>query len=171
MVPTIAVLLKIAHGLGRRPSEFLEDESPLVEVVHVSAAERRVHSDGADGTIERLAADIIDQRFECFRVEHAPGGSMGQVPIHFDGEQLIIGLDGELTVTIAEQAYVVRAGDSLHWKARLPHSWRNEGREVARFLIVGTLPQGMRGIMRAPSRATPEESRESDANEVAGRGA
>jgi transcriptional regulator with XRE-family HTH domain len=169
MVPTIAVLLKIAHGLGRRPSEFLDDEAPHVEVVHVRAADRRMYSDGGGGTVERLSYDVIDQRFEAFRVEHAPGGSMGQVPIHFDGEQLILGLSGELTVTIADTRYVVRAGDSLHWKARLPHSWVNEGAEPARFVIIGTLPQGMRGLLRAPTRVPVDTDATSSETEDAGR--
>jgi len=158
MVPTIAVLLKIAHGLGRRPSEFLDDETPHVEVVHIRAAERRVHSDGGSGSVERLSADVIDPQLEAYRVEHLPGGSMGKVPIHFDGEQLIVVLSGALTLTIADQTHVVRAGDSIHWKARLPHSWKNESSEPARFIIVGTLPQGMRGVLRGRRRSGGEDA-------------
>jgi len=149
MVPSIAVLLKIAHGLGRRPSEFLDEHAERVEVVHTRAADRRRYPDGSGGRIERIAADVVEQRLDAFRVEHQPGASMGPVPIHFDGEGLILGLAGELTVTIADDRYVVQAGDSLHWKARLPHSWANESDAPTTFLIVGTLPQDMRRLIHA----------------------
>lgn len=148
MVPSIAVLLKIAHGLGRRPSEFLDEHSAEVEVVLTRAADRRRYPDGHGGRIERMAADVIDPALDAFRVDHLPGGSMGPVPIRFDGEQLIVMLAGELVVTIADERHVVRAGDSLHWKARLPHSWTNESSETASFLIIGTLPRDMRRILR-----------------------
>lgn len=148
MVPTIAVLLKIAQGLGRRPSEFLDDQSVQREAVHSRGAERRRHPDGSGGTVERLGADLIDPRFDAYRVEHAPGGSIGQVPIHFEGEQLILGLAGELTVTIGEDEYAVGSGDALHWKAGLAVTWINDGREPARFMIAGTLPGDMRNVLR-----------------------
>ena len=153
MVPTIGVLLKIAHGLRRRPSEFLDEQGTQLEVVHLPATKRRRHPDGSGGRVERLAADLIDPRFDAYRVEHAPGGSMGRIPIHFHGEQLILGLAGELTVTIDARRYLVQPGDTLHWKAHLPHFWANEGTEPARFLIAGTLPEDMRGVMRMQAPA------------------
>jgi quercetin dioxygenase-like cupin family protein len=142
------VLLKIAQGLGRRPSEFLDEQNSHCEAAHNAEARRRKHTDGNGATIERLSADLVDQRFDVYRVEHVPGSSMGQVPIHFDGEQLILGLSGELTVSIDGQHHPVGPGDTLHWKVDLPVSWRNDGDEPARFLVVGTLPQDMRGVLR-----------------------
>jgi len=41
MVPTIAVLLKIAHGLGRRPSEFVQRDSNELSVVHLTPSDAR----------------------------------------------------------------------------------------------------------------------------------
>jgi transcriptional regulator with XRE-family HTH domain len=157
MVPSIAVLLKIAHGLGRRPSEFLDEHAERVEVVHTRADDRRRYPDGSGGKIERMAADVVDQRLDAFRVEHLPGTSMGPVPIRFDGEGLILGLAGELTVTIADDRYLVQPGDSLHWKARLPHSWANESDTPASFLIIGTLPRDMRRLLQ-PTGAQPVEA-------------
>lgn len=157
MVPSIAVLLKIAHGLGRRPSEFLDEHAARVEVVHTRATERRRYPDGSGGKIERMAADVVDQRLDAFRVEHLPGASMGPVPIRFDGEGLIVGLAGELTVTIADERYLVQTGDSLHWKAKLPHSWANESDAPTSFLIIGTLPQDMRRLLQPASAPTTQD--------------
>jgi len=147
MVPTIAVLLKIAHGLGRRPAEFVEDDGDSLDVVHLTRSARQTLPDGNGGQLERIAGDLVDPACEAWRVTHPPGGGIER-PIRFDGEQLLLCERGNLTVTIDDDRYVLSTGDTLHWKARRPHTWLNESDEPVQFLIVGTLPAGMRGIFK-----------------------
>jgi len=155
MVPTIAVLLKIAHGLGRRPAEFVEDDEDPTEVVHQPKGERQVFPDGRGGHIERVGGELIDPAVEAWRVVHAPGGGVDR-PIRFDGEQLILCESGSLTVTIDETRYELSAGSTLHWKAQLPHTWSNESDAPVQFLVIGTLPKGMRGLFKG--RSLPVEA-------------
>ncbi|MBW2232046.1 MAG: helix-turn-helix transcriptional regulator [Deltaproteobacteria bacterium] len=150
MVPTIAVLLKIAHGLGRRPAEFVEDDGDGFEVVHQQQGERQTFPDGKGGQIERIGGDLVDPACEAWRVVHPPGGGIDR-SIRFDGEQLMLCESGTLTVTVDDTRYELSAGATLHFKARLAHSWSNEGDEPVQFLIIGTLPRGMRGLFSTPS--------------------
>ncbi len=55
MIPSLAVLLKLAHGLGRPIAEMLADDVAEIEVFHSRACERE--SVSGDGTlvVERLS--------------------------------------------------------------------------------------------------------------------
>ncbi len=49
---------------------------------------------------------------------------------------------GEIDIDeIGDQRFVLRVGDSLHFKSNLPHSWRNSGKRAARMIVVGSMPR------------------------------
>ena len=148
MVPSVAVLLKVAHGLGRRPTELIHAGDGEQVVSHQSAGER--DRAGSDETlhIERLSGDIVDPALEMWRVTLWPGASSGKAPIRYEGEELVLCEKGRVSFRVGESAYELAAGDTLHFKARVPHSWRNESRGVARFTVVGTLPAKLRALLR-----------------------
>ena len=83
-----------------------------------------------------------------WRVTLHRGNSSGRGPIRSDGEALIVCEQVCLTVRVGEDEHVLRTGDSIHFKARTPHSWRNKGRSVARFTITGTLPKEMLSFLQ-----------------------
>ena len=39
------------------------------------------------------------------------------------GEELVIVLEGEMAFTIDGERYELEAGDSIHFRTALPHSW------------------------------------------------
>jgi len=143
MVPTVAVLLKLARGLGRRPGELIHDGADDVEVVHLRPAERHPVGVKAWMLVERLSGDLVDNQIEVWRVTHQPGSGSGDVLRH-GGEIWILVEAGELTVTLGDKMYHLQTGDSLHFKASHDHAWKNESEDSVRFLIVGTLPKELR---------------------------
>ena len=159
MVPTIAVVLKIARGLGRRSSELVHDGTDGLPVVHQKPEERIPIE--VEGVVRayRLVGDLIDPTLEAWRVSHSPGTGIGAQDIHFDGEILLLGERGRLDVTIDDTLYVIEPGDSLHFKASLAHGWKNNGESTAAFIVVGTLSQAMRSILgdRLSRRDVPVE--------------
>jgi len=137
MVPTITTLLKLAAALGRPIGFFVDDAEWAGPVgVHLRAADRPVapadwapSADGVDaGAIavpsERLRAGAVWARIE-------PGGSSGDARSVRSGEELVLVVDGSLTVDIAGEVYRLEQGDSLQFPADRPHSWRNTGRRAA----------------------------------------
>lgn len=143
MVPTVAVLLKLARGLGRRPGELIHDGADDVEVVHLRPAERHPVGVKARMLVERLSGDLVDNQLEVWRVTHQPGSGSGDVLRH-GGEIWLLIEAGELAVTLGGKAYRLQAGDSFHFKASHDHSWKNEAADPVRFLVVGTLPKELR---------------------------
>jgi transcriptional regulator with XRE-family HTH domain len=147
MIPSIAVLLKLANGLGRRPTEIIEDAEYDDAVAVMRTADREPI--GLEGriTVERLSGDLLDPVLEMWRVTIHPDMSSGRRPIRNDGEALIVCEKGRLTVQVGDEEYVLGAGDALHFKANIPHSWRNQGRSAARFTITGTLSREIRSVL------------------------
>jgi quercetin dioxygenase-like cupin family protein len=49
------------------------------------------------------------------------------------GEELVIVHEGAMEFTVDGQLYELGEGDSIHFRTRLPHSWRNPTDEPARL--------------------------------------
>lgn len=148
MIPSLAVVLKIARGLGRRPAELVNDGDGDLEVVHQRARARRPVGVDDRMLLERLSGDLLDPALEMWRVTLHPGVSSGE-PLRYEGEELVVCEKGAVTFRVGEQEFVLRAGDTLHLKARAPHTWRNDGDAVARFTVTGTLPHRFRAALQS----------------------
>ncbi len=74
--------------------------------------------------------------------------SSGHQAIEYDGEEIVICESGEVTFCLGEQEFTLATGDSLHFKASIPHFWRNDGATPARFTLTGTLPKKFRAALR-----------------------
>jgi quercetin dioxygenase-like cupin family protein len=85
-------------------------------------------SSTADVIVELLSADPSDKKIQPYRLVCQPGASRDQPPT-YPGEELGFILKGQLTVTVGEETFVLKAGDSIHYQTLQPHSWRNEGDE------------------------------------------
>ena len=155
MVPSVAVLLKIARGLGRSASDLVSDAPAQRHVAHLRASNRQAVGRRERMQVERVSGDLADPAFEMWRITVQPGFGSGRDPIAYSGEELVLVEQGELTVRVGEDEYRLRAGDVLHFKASVPHRWRNAGRSAARFLILGTLSPALRAALhrRLPSGA------------------
>lgn len=153
MIPSVAVLLKVARGLGRRPAELVSEGADEPERMHLRRGER--HPVGTPGkvVVERLSGDLFDPALEMWRVTVHPGHGSGDVPIRFDGEELVVCEAGRISVSLDGEEHVLEPGDTLHFKARIPHAWRNDGAEPARFTVTGTLPARFRAALQQPLRA------------------
>jgi transcriptional regulator with XRE-family HTH domain len=147
MIPSVAVLMKIARGLGRRVSELVDGGGDELESVHLPAEQR--HPIGTPGQllVERLSGDLFDPALETWRVTLHPGVSSGHDAIHYDGEELIICEEGTVVFRLGAREVTLRAGDTLHFKASIPHHWRNDSQAPTRFTVTGTLPNKFRAAM------------------------
>jgi transcriptional regulator with XRE-family HTH domain/quercetin dioxygenase-like cupin family protein len=131
-VPAAKVDGKPHTGNGRidpvhawRPSEY----SNRVSVVHPS---HRPHLEMADGVVwERLAA-TPEHGVSFMKISYAPGaasGTDGDPNIH-DGYEYGYVLAGMVEVTVGDEVFVLRTGESLGFDSSIPHVLRNPGPEV-----------------------------------------
>jgi transcriptional regulator with XRE-family HTH domain len=138
--PTLAVAARIAGGLDLSLSQLLRlDEGSHLAMVR--AGEGRSRTRGGHTTTE-LTAGLPGQRADVSRHELAPAASTGgpsDPPLHEPGSrETAIVLEGELTLEVDGEHHVLAAGDSVTFDADLPHGFRNDGTEPARFIAVVT---------------------------------
>ncbi len=152
MTPSVAVLLKIARGLGRSVSDFVRDDEAAHAIVHLRS-EDRPRIGPRDGTsFERVSGDVPDPKLEMWRV-HVEAGSNGpKRPIQYQGEALVVCERGRPTLRVGEHDVVLGTGDSLHFDAGAGMTWRNDGPRAAVFTVTGTLPEKLRASLQARGR-------------------
>lgn len=152
MVPSVAVLLKLAHGLGRRAAELVQDAEGAPDVMTLRAHDRHPVGVRRKLLVERISGDLADPSIDAWRVTLWPGYSSGEDDLRFEGEVLLLCEEGTVTVRVDGRDHVLAAGDALQFKSRLPHSWRNPGDVPTRFTLTATLSRDLRAAMQGRLR-------------------
>jgi len=124
--PSLSRLTTIAKALDVEVRYFFEEDVTAPCVVRLDQGKRL--SSTADVIAEFLSADPSDKEIQPYRLVCQPGASRDQPATH-PGEEFGFVLKGQLTVTVGEETFVLKAGDSIHYETLQPHSWRNEGDE------------------------------------------
>ncbi len=109
-VPSVAVALKIARGLGRSARDLVSDAPPRASVVHLAAAQRHPVGSRRRMRVERLSGDLAEAGVEMRRVALQPGYGSGRDGFEYEGDELVLGEKGEVTFEIGEQKYLLRGG-------------------------------------------------------------
>jgi transcriptional regulator with XRE-family HTH domain len=131
MTPTIASLMKIAAALGRSVSFFVDEpDTPDVNLVRGDERARVFTSK------QGLELRNLSGRYGPFLIAGAdaaiePYADSGPTPMSHPGEELVIVLAGRMRFTVDGREYAVGAGDSIHFRTLLPHSWANPAAEPA----------------------------------------
>ena len=136
---TVSRLMRLVHWFGVSIADLVQ-EPDLSPVQVVRAGERRsVRLADERLSIQMLSADGNHAMMPVINT-YDEGGGMADPTTH-DGEEFVHVLEGyvELTVGHAEPI-VLGPGDSAYYRSDVPHSFRNTGRGVARFLGVTTPP-------------------------------
>ena len=113
-VPTISVLLRIAHALRRRPDELLVEDSPEIAAAHRRREDRLVVGSPDRSMIEQLALGIASSGIDVWRVYHQPGHGSGNESqrLSYEGEVIVLCESGELSFEIGDASFLIEAGDS-----------------------------------------------------------
>jgi transcriptional regulator with XRE-family HTH domain len=149
-VPTISVLLKVAHGLRRRPSELFEGDRPERKAALTRREERDVLQTRKGALLRRVVAGIPDASIDVWQVTHEPGHGSRPEPdaprLHYRGELIILVEEGSLHVDVADESYELAPGDTLHFKTSEHHVWENRGDGPMSAYFFGLLPRAARKV-------------------------
>ncbi len=152
-VPTIAVLLKLAEGLGRRPTELLEDADGESGAIHTPAGTGPQLVTGRGLHIEWLIGEALAPEVEVWRITHPESFSFGGERIkHLSGDVVLMVEQGELEVRVANDEFTLGAGDTIHFKGTQPHSWSNTHSGPTTALLLGNVQAGGRSGLVARMR-------------------
>ena len=147
-VPTIAVLFKVAHGLGRRPAELFEGDQPETGAAlnRVEDRDRLELTPGAElvRVVRGIPKAAMDLWFATYQTGLGSGYTAGGEKLSYRGELIILVEEGELYVEVGDEDYLLGPGDTLHFKTSEPHYWVNKGSVPMKGYFFGLLPRALR---------------------------
>ena len=139
IVPSIAVVVRLAHALNRRASYFIEDnhqEQTDVRLIERGHG-RRLTTDDAPVAVEQIAEPLVNPRREAYQLTVQPGGQSGEIEsMIYRGEEIVICKKGKLRFELRGQEYFLSPCDTLHLKGDIPHGWENHGSQEAVIIII-----------------------------------
>lgn len=125
-IPSVEILMKLAGAFGMSISYFVEEAEKGMTVVHTRKGEGEPIFFFEDKhQITSLTQGIRDPSFSVFYDTLEPGVSSGEGCMVHTGEEFALVLRGSIAFTIDDDHFLLEEGDSLTFKASLPHRWEN----------------------------------------------
>lgn len=127
--PTLAIVARIARGLGIGLSTLLGAEPDQADVAVIKASKRLSFIDPESG-FERqvLSPSHIDSGVELVLHRIPSGKSSGVLlPYNVPTEKYLVVHEGRLTVYINETPHLLQTGDSMYFELTAPYRFVNEG--------------------------------------------
>jgi len=126
MIPTIAILLKLAKALNKSISYLVDEKEPSREIELVKRKDRKkLYSSRVRVWMENLAGSMEDGFLTGIFCVIDPKGDSGKTKMSHRGEEMIVVLDNVIEFTIRNKIYRLSKGDCLHFRTEVPHSWKN----------------------------------------------
>lgn len=124
--PTISVLWKIANGYKVSFTSLVEGRRSAVDLIR-AADSVPLAADG--GRYLNYPVFTFDEQklFETYRIVVKGGGSLEAQPHMKVTEEYITVFSGRVEVAVDGAAYLLEPGDSIRFRADVPHTYRNPG--------------------------------------------
>ena len=134
--PSLATLQDLARSLETSVA-YLVVEEDLVPYV-VRRAERPSMSVNGSGSRVEVMSAQPRRNLELLHAELPPGVSMGHKRQFHHGEEVVLCVEGRISLSCGDHVVMLDAGDSCHFDGRVPHSIENAGESTARLFIALT---------------------------------
>jgi transcriptional regulator with XRE-family HTH domain len=138
--PTVGVLWRLATALGVSLTDLLGDgktEKTPASVVLVAAHAIPVTKSN-DGRCElRILGPIsLTGKVEWYELTIEPGGVLASDPHEAGSKEHLSVQHGTLLVQAADSSQQVKSGDTARYAADVPHSMTNNGKTIAKAVLV-----------------------------------
>lgn len=133
--PSIASLERIASVLGVTLAGFFTVPQPGINVIQANKRQE-LASSWSRARIEALMPSDTARHLEAVMIIMAPGGRSSKQPSSHPGEEFTFIFDGEVSLTLGADDYVLRRGDTVSFNSEVPHLWENPGIDDAQVVIV-----------------------------------
>lgn len=141
--PTVASLWNLTRALGVDFAGLLDNSaapgSPILE--HIRAADTPAFTETGKGCVIRILSSPSDVGgTEVYQIDFETGGSLVSEP-HEDGAvEHLTALTGALSVTSGAETAALGQGDTLRYRADLPHAIHAEAAATALLIVKHEIP-------------------------------
>jgi transcriptional regulator with XRE-family HTH domain len=136
--PSLRVLATLADVLGVGiaalfGSQASGDASHGVIIRSAERAELKLWRSGISKQLLNPAG--ADAKLNLFLVHMEPGGSTGDELYTHDGEEAGLVLEGEMTLTVDDETWRLKTGDSFRFASRRPHRFGNPAKRAKAVVL------------------------------------
>ena len=137
--PSLGMLKRILDAVPVSLSDFFGMESAGEQKVFFTSDELVEIGSGAI-SYRQIGGDLREAAIQMLYETYQPGTGTGHSPLSHEGEEAGIVLEGVLEVTVGEQVRLLRTGDAYHFRSRVPHRFRNVGKNPCVVVSACTPP-------------------------------
>ena len=95
---------------------------------------------GGKISYRQVGRDLTDRALQVLLERYQPGADTGESLLRHEAEESGVVVSGELEVTVGDRRRVIKAGEAYYFDSRLPHRFRNLGKEEAVVVSACTPP-------------------------------
>jgi transcriptional regulator with XRE-family HTH domain len=143
--PSLATLYELAKSLETSVAYLVVEEDQVPYVVRRSERPQ-MSVNGNTSRVEVMSAQPR-RNLELLHIELPPGVSMSDKRHSHHGEEVVLCVEGRVSLACGEHMVMLETGDSCHFDGRVPHSIENAGDAMARLFIALT-PAAFEPLMR-----------------------
>lgn len=140
-IPSVEILMKLADALGLSLSYFVEEAEKESTVIFTPSGQGEpVFFFEDKHQIVSLTQGLRDPGFSVFIDILEPYCDSGEGGMVHTGEEFAMVLKGSLDFMIEGEGFHLEKGDSIGFKASLPHSWKNKNNQQVEILWIVSPP-------------------------------
>jgi transcriptional regulator with XRE-family HTH domain len=134
--PSVATICRLATALGVSVASLVEaPEMPSARVVRAEEAVT-LWTGSQEGSAARLLVGSgTSQQVELWDVHMVPGDGYASEAHPSGTRELLLVIEGELTLELDGDPYLVCGGDAIAFVADRPHAYRNQGPSPLRYSL------------------------------------
>lgn len=143
VVPSLRILHRVAAVLDTSIAVLFAD--PQNDEVQIYRAGKRPtiilgsESAGPRIHLERLVPHVDDQIIDGNVHVVFPGACNGGEIRHL-GQEIGFVIEGQIELTVGQQEFQLKTGDSFFFRSNLPHSYRNTTSQISKVVWINTPP-------------------------------
>jgi transcriptional regulator with XRE-family HTH domain len=137
--PSMGLMKRILESLGVSFAEFFADESHISEQYFYTRDELSEISSGPI-SYRQVGSDLSKVQLQILYEQYLAGADTGQSRISHEAEEGGIVIRGRLEVSVGDRMQTLSAGDAYRFNSRIPHRFRNPGKEVCIVVSACTPP-------------------------------
>lgn len=133
--PTISVLWRIANGYKVSFSSLVEDQGESIHMIRGTEIQP-LEEDGGRYRNYPIFPFTEQRLFETYRIVIEAAGALSAQPHLKGAEEFITVFCGQVEISVSQERFLLAKGDSIHFAADVPHTYRNPGTEPAELSML-----------------------------------
>jgi transcriptional regulator with XRE-family HTH domain len=133
--PTISTIWKISNGLKISFTSLLNPPPGEPTIIKKTDINPLIEDNGRYRLFPYFPTED-GRRFEIYTIEIEPFGSLSAEAHPAGTQEFMTVFGGKLSISTDGEVYQLDNGDSIRFRADLPHTYKNPGTELARINLV-----------------------------------